>query len=80
MISQIISEYDKDLKSKHAGQSTADMPILEVSQNHPLKIIQTVAKIEIQPTVCMIFYIICVTFSNLGMFLCKTEQQTKRMN
>ena len=54
MISPVISEYDKDLKSKHAGQRVADVPILGVPQNHPSKIIQTVAKIEIMLTVCMI--------------------------
>jgi hypothetical protein len=54
MILQVIIEYDKDLKSKHAGQSIAKVPILGVPQNHPSKIIQTVAIFGIWPTVCMI--------------------------
>jgi hypothetical protein len=55
MISQVISEYDKDLKSKHAGQRLRSWPILGLPQNYPSKIIQTVVKIMIWLTVCMIY-------------------------
>ncbi len=54
MILQVIYEYDKDLKSKHAGQRVAVWPILGVPQNRPSKIIQTVAIFRILLTVCMI--------------------------
>jgi hypothetical protein len=60
MILQVISEYDKDLKSKHAGQSVAKVPILGVPQKHPSKIIQTVAIFRISLTVCMIWAEKCV--------------------
>jgi hypothetical protein len=54
MILPVISEYDKDLKSKHEGQRVVVWPILGVHQNHPSKIIQTVAFFGILLTVCMI--------------------------
>jgi hypothetical protein len=54
MILPVISEYDKDLKSKHAGQRVAKVPILGVPRKHPSKIIQTVAIFAILLTVCMI--------------------------
>ncbi len=54
MILRIISEYDKDLKSKHTGQRVVVWPLLGVPQNYPSKIIQTVAVFGISLTVCMI--------------------------